>query len=849
MLPIRLEIKNFLAYRSPEPVRFEGIHLACLTGANGAGKSSLLDAITWALWGEARSRRADDLIHMGQVEMVVALEFEQEGIIYKVVRRQSRKSSSGTLDLLTKQEDGSWISHSDNQAKKLTQANIVRLLRMDYETFVHSAFLQQGKADAFTTKQPRERKQILSDILGLSRWEQYEEAAKLSIKEIEHNIAGMEGSIRELSEQIAREPQFITQLEQAEIAQKEAAAALEVAEARLREVQSAPADLRAKQAERVRIENTIKGFESERAALEGERARKVARVQDFEALIAQRDEIEAGYRLLQAARSDDQALGSKLKQLSDYDSERHKLERQIDAARAELQSEAAALDSRISLLERTIQGAHEEELAEVRVELETLEAADTLREGYVTEVATLAEERAGLEATNRALRREMDEMKARQDRLRSHDGATCPFCGQPLDEHTRTRLIEEITIEGKPRGDQFRTNKTRLDEIGGASQERKKQIAELELHVRKLDALREHAARLQKAVDDAREATIELNDADARREIVRDMLEREAFAVDLRGQLTELDLLREAVGYDSDRHTAAQQQLQTYLEYEARQARLTLAEESLPAERDSLNFLLSRIERLTQAIAEESAGMEAVDVEIVRLKVLVEEERIRREEVNRQRTIERNASEKVTIARQSLKAIEDARIRKAALEERMKGAREDKVVYEELKTAFGKNGIPAMIIETAIPELEANANALLGRMTDGRMSLAIPTQRDKITGGVAETLDIVIADELGTRGYEMFSGGEAFRINFALRVALSQMLARRSGAHLRTLFIDEGFGTQDEDGRNKLIEAITAIQDSFDMILCITHIDELRDSFPVHIAIDKTRDGSRISVR
>ena len=173
-----------------------------------------------------------------------------------------------------------------------------------------------------------------------------------------------------------------------------------------------------------------------------------------------------------------------------------------------------------------------------------------------------------------------------------------------------------------------------------------------------------------------------------------------------------------------------------------------------------------------------------------------------------------------------------------------------RALYDELKLAFGKNGIPAMIIETAIPELEAGANRLLNRMTDGRMSLMLTTQREKITGGVAETLDIQIADELGTRAYEMFSGGEAFRIDFALRVALSQMLARRAGAQLRTLFIDEGFGTQDEEGRNKLVEAITAIQDDFDLILVITHIEELRDSFPVHVLIEKMEtSGSRISVR
>ncbi|MDX2139936.1 MAG: SbcC/MukB-like Walker B domain-containing protein, partial [Chloroflexota bacterium] len=122
-------------------------------------------------------------------------------------------------------------------------------------------------------------------------------------------------------------------------------------------------------------------------------------------------------------------------------------------------------------------------------------------------------------------------------------------------------------------------------------------------------------------------------------------------------------------------------------------------------------------------------------------------------------------------------------------------------------------------------------------------------QREKITGGVAETLDIHISDEIGTRSYELYSGGEAFRINFALRVALSQLLSRRAGAQLRTLFIDEGFGTQDEDGRNKLVEAITAIQDDFHMILVVTHIDDLRDSFPVHLVVNKTSDGSYVSLR
>ena len=157
--------------------------------------------------------------------------------------------------------------------------------------------------------------------------------------------------------------------------------------------------------------------------------------------------------------------------------------------------------------------------------------------------------------------------------------------------------------------------------------------------------------------------------------------------------------------------------------------------------------------------------------------------------------------------------------------------------------------MPALIIEEAVPELEAEANDLLSRMTDGRMSLSVSTQREKITGGIAETLDIEIGDELGSRSYELFSGGEAFRINFAIRIALSKLLARRAGAQLRTLFIDEGFGSQDEDGRDKLIDAINKIQTDFDLILVITHIDELRDSFPVHLLVEKTPDGSIVTVQ
>ena len=236
-------------------------------------------------------------------------------------------------------------------------------------------------------------------------------------------------------------------------------------------------------------------------------------------------------------------------------------------------------------------------------------------------------------------------------------------------------------------------------------------------------------------------------------------------------------------------------------------------------------------------------------MEIERLEGKVVEMNLRKDELNHQRSLQRNADEKVMAVEQSLRSIANMRVRRAEMIERRSQLSVDENIFDQLKNAFGRNGVPAMIIDAAIPELEEAANRLLSKMTGNRMHLRFETQREKKTGGMAETLDIWIQDELGQRDYSLFSGGEAFRVDFAIRVALSQLLARRAGAQLRTLFIDEGFGTQDDAGRERLIEAINTIQDDFDLVLVITHIEELKDAFPAHIEVTKTQNGSLAVVR
>ena len=161
-----------------------------------------------------------------------------------------------------------------------------------------------------------------------------------------------------------------------------------------------------------------------------------------------------------------------------------------------------------------------------------------------------------------------------------------------------------------------------------------------------------------------------------------------------------------------------------------------------------------------------------------------------------------------------------------------------------MRRAFGPDGIPALLIETAIPDLQADANALLEQLSDAPLRLELRLARR----GRTESLEILVRDEYGARGYELFSGGEAFRIHFALRVALARALARRAGTRLRALFVDKGFGTQDAQGRERLVRALAAIQHEFSLILVITHLEELRAAFPRQILVLPTAEGSQLQL-
>jgi exonuclease SbcC len=188
MIPQKLSLTNFMCYREAE-LNLSGIHVACLAGENGAGKSALLDAITWALWGNSRlgARGDDDLIRLGADKMRVELTFGLGGDVYRVLRRREAGKYSRTMLDFQVQDNGRWRSLVEGGVRA-TQRKIENVLRLDYDTFVNSAFLRQGRADEFTVKTAAERKRVLSDILGLDRWSIYEDRVKGRQRTVEAEV-------------------------------------------------------------------------------------------------------------------------------------------------------------------------------------------------------------------------------------------------------------------------------------------------------------------------------------------------------------------------------------------------------------------------------------------------------------------------------------------------------------------------------------------------------------------------------------------------------------------------------------------------------------------------------------
>ena len=461
----------------------------------------------------------------------------------------------------------------------------------------------------------------------------------------------------------------------------------------------------------------------------------------------------------------------------------------------------------------------------------------------------IVEETQRLEVENATRRAEMDELRKKLDMLTASDAA-CPLCEAPLGPDRRAHLQDEIEAHGKAHAELYRTNKRTVDGLVRQRDELQRTLereeATLAQESGRLQAQRGH---LERELEECRLADGRLAAAMREAQEFDAVLQAQGFAQEQRRDLADVEARLAALGYDAAQHREVRTRAGQLEAYRDLAQRLQEASDGLPDAEESASRAEELVEARRRDARQARERMDAIGVALERLPALEQESAGVEAEHLRLETQAGQLRRDVDVHTLRLEDVDRARQRLKELEAQAAVAVQERGAYEVLVDAFGRNGVPARLIEAALPDLESEANELLARLSDGRLSLFLETQRTTARGDVRETLEIRIHDGVGTRSYELFSGGEAFRINFALRIALAKLLATRAGAPLRTLFLDEGFGTQDAQGRQHLLDAIRAVQRDFDLILVITHIDELKEAFPVRIEVTRSQEeGSTFQV-
>ena len=851
MIPILLKLSGFLSYRDPVEIDFTSFDLACISGSNGAGKSSLLDAITWALFGQAR-KRDDTLVNLQSTVAEVSLEFAYEGNTYRVLRARP-KSKTGVLEFHIRQPAGTWKPLTE-RTQVDTQVRILETLRLDYDTFINAAFFLQGRADTFTTETPTRRKQILGSILGLDIWEVYRQRASDRRKQIEAEVDRLDGRTAEIEAELSEETARQERLSILQADLKRLSAARKLQEQTLDGLRGVAATL----AEQRKLVETLQrqadAANRQLRELENRQAARQAERQSFAELLDRAEEIESAFQTWQQQRAELSRLDEVSGRFREFESRRTAPLLEIESARVTLLQDQQLLLGQQSALQaqQSALPLMTEEIKAVRMSLAEAESQLQLRDSLQSELGLARQHQADARAENPRLKAEMDELKDRIDQLSQAEGAICPLCGQPLEPDDRLRLIDELNQQGKELGDRYRQNLALLkesDQTVRALDERIASLASVEANrLGQTETLTRLNARLE--IYQAVQAEWDTQGAPRLAE-VQTHLANEDFAPQAMAHLAEIDAELKALGYDAAAHDALRRVVAVGQVTETDSRSLEVARATLsPLERELVELETQITSQADQAAQQQreylaaETSWRAAEAKVPDLDAVERELLALQEQENRLRL-------EVGAAQQKVLVLSDLRERHQEFKRQRAILAQTITRFRQLDRALGKDGVPALLIEQALPQIETKANELLDRLSGGVMSVRFQTQsayKDKRRDELKETLDILISDSAGTRDYELYSGGEAFRVNFAIRLALSEVLAQRSGARLQTLVIDEGFGSQDTLGRQRLVEAINAVRPDFAKILVITHIDELKDAFPNRIEVEKTERGSSVRV-
>jgi exonuclease SbcC len=902
MIPIILRLKNFLSYGPNEQViNFEPYSLICLSGKNGHGKSSILDAITWAIWGCARkttgvAKGDEGLVHLGQKEMIVHLEFLSGGQRYRI-RREVFKSYGKTINRLDVEvfdaNAHQFVTLTDKSIRA-TQDKIEQVVGVDFVTFVSTSFLRQGQSNEFSKKTPRERKDIIASIIGLKKFDQLAVLAGERSKELAQQITQLQFKVEHSRTLALQKPEIETQLSES----LKKGAELDVLLAQLALVEDAGQQKIKKMQQVIEQKNKIQAEldagvrnEKERVVQIGlgvkkwrEKHAKLIGLPSFDVLMQQR---LAAVNIIEQLRAHKEQLYRHQELVISLKNRKTSLELSIvhefELKKSEQLRKKSELEAEVRFLQESLQQlehkktqaerALSENKQQVAALIDALAHKQELEELYDREKALFEKRKAfyhSCVSKKNLASATAAEVADRKSLVENVSSPACPLCEQLLtirrkqylaqqlnrQEQFQLHRLNRVSLILKQLEDVLRAQRTMLESTGkrcaqlvGFEQDLVRLTQHQEMCVVDLNEVIKKITELQSALHIKKEFIVRIeHEVGLLAEAGIAKKSNDCQIVQISADIVTLENEIAQSQFSQEKMRAAEIQLQKIEALLAETQSKTTQFEEVIRLKHSLISAITAIRMARVALTEKRMQAEQLQIELQSAdEVMLQQQALELERKKNLHLKQQLAQEVGALTERGQRA-QEAVLFVEKFSEELALLLQEKKEYDTLVEAYGKNGIQALLIEEVLPEIEREANLLLSRLTDNQTQIFIESVRDLKSGGIRETLDIQISDAVGVRPYEMFSGGEAFRIDFALRIAVSKLLARRAGTHLQTLFIDEGFGSQDEEGLSLLTQALFSIQQDFEKIIIVSHLERLKDSFPVHVIVEKRSSGSFVHV-
>jgi exonuclease SbcC len=763
MKPVNLTLSNYRAIESAD-IDLSVIDAAAITGPNGAGKSTIVEGMLWSIFGESRSSRIDGLVRDGSDEASVQFDYLHNGQVYRVIRKRSRGKRSDLQYMVGDYDDWQPLTGATMAE---TQAKIVRDLAMDKDLFLASSFVLQGESAGICTAQPRERKELLMQLLEdrLGKFGPLHEAAKQTVKGVDEALVVARTKRDDLETRIAVKA--------------------DVTEDRAR----LTSDLH-------NLKKQLTEAESERDKLRQAQATAkadMARLAELERQIADLSREMSG--LLSQINEQQGIVDGAQRLISQAPIIREKCA-EADRLEAELVALSTARDKYVELTQAYRDKESERDAAKAAIDLESAQAKRKLE----SETADLDKKLGFAEAALRNVEVHLENARR------------------------RSALLGEVPCNGTAMAGECKL----LADARDAG-------------LKSLD-LETEAKEHQAAIDEVKPLIANLLERGESQIAEIDARWKKEFTV---FSTTISHMQGQAIGYDKSQHETIQRQYDSDRQARELLLEITAAESRVDAARKSKNDL----DKTLRGKKLQGMGLDQ-DRDALKAKVSAVDDPFGLDWDlvcgGFSKQIETTAGQ-IAVYDERLKQIAEAEAELLRVTAGLGELGHKRMIYVTLQDAFSRNGIPALVIDAAIPDIQDHANEVLSQLSDGKMSLKLVTQR-QTSGGIAETLDIVVSVSTGERFYEEFSGGEKLRIDLSVRIALGRVLAQRTGTKIETLVLDECCSPLDEAGEDALIDCINKLRSVFGCILVISHRDTIKDRLPQRIEVSKNGHGTQIEV-